>query len=394
VSLSVAIVVPELHRYSAIGRHVLGFARSLSPRARIFCQKLSFLPKTKDPPISVLRDFAQLNHELESAAVVFWHYGGEHEIFSNLKRRKAKQVLVYHGVTPPEFLESGSIDHLASERAIKAIDGHLSSVDELWTDSEASLGDLRLLTTKTLPKWRLNRLFDLQLYNGPSQTLEQSVSPELEILYAGRIVPSKGLERLSALGEWIRARKLGARLKIVGAPFSAAYQGQLQRMLEHSWAPGAVEFLGVISTEALCESYLKSDVFVLPTLHEGFGIPVVEAASFGCQMLLSDLPALRETCARMRLESEQVTFVSDWSGPGLDRSNADSLFKKRARFLRPRSELFVASFDQNPETFVKSVAAEWGLELKATDEQLTSTQHSMPWPLQAKLKLKDFLNRP
>jgi glycosyltransferase involved in cell wall biosynthesis len=165
-------------------------------------------------------------------------------------------------------------------------------------------------------------------------------------------------------------------------------------LLERSWAPGAVEFLGVISTTALCERYLKSDVFVLPTFHEGFGIPVVEAASFGCQMLLSDLPSLRETCARMRLQSEQVCFVNDWSAQGLDQSSADSLFKKRARFLRPRSELFVESFDQDLEIFIKSVAADWGLELKSTAEQLTQSQHNLPWPLQAKLKLKDFLNRP
>jgi glycosyltransferase involved in cell wall biosynthesis len=40
--------------------------------------------------------------------------------------------------------------------------------------------------------------------------------------------------------------------------------------------------------------YRESDVFVFPSLWEGFGIPIVEALSWGCPVVCSDIPVFRE----------------------------------------------------------------------------------------------------
>lgn len=60
-----------------------------------------------------------------------------------------------------------------------------------------------------------------------------------------------------------------------------------------SGTPGVV-MLGHQSGDALAELYGKAGVFVLPSSHEGQPIAVLEAMSYGCPMILSDIPAHRE----------------------------------------------------------------------------------------------------
>jgi glycosyltransferase involved in cell wall biosynthesis len=53
-------------------------------------------------------------------------------------------------------------------------------------------------------------------------------------------------------------------------------------------------FVGGVSDGALRWLYQQCRLFVFPSLDEGFGLPVVEAAMGGAPMVLSDIPAFRE----------------------------------------------------------------------------------------------------
>lgn len=47
--------------------------------------------------------------------------------------------------------------------------------------------------------------------------------------------------------------------------------------------------------ETIINLYSFADLFVFPSLIEGFGLPPLEAVSLGCPVILSDIPILRET---------------------------------------------------------------------------------------------------
>lgn len=69
------------------------------------------------------------------------------------------------------------------------------------------------------------------------------------------------------------------------------------RLLAHAAALGArddVRALGACSTQQLEALYAIADCLALPTLHEGFGLPVVEAMARSLPVACSDIPALRE----------------------------------------------------------------------------------------------------
>jgi glycosyltransferase involved in cell wall biosynthesis len=55
-----------------------------------------------------------------------------------------------------------------------------------------------------------------------------------------------------------------------------------------------VRLLGGLSTDELDALYGVADCLVLPTLHEGFGLPVLEAMARSVPVACSDIPALRE----------------------------------------------------------------------------------------------------
>jgi glycosyltransferase involved in cell wall biosynthesis len=55
-----------------------------------------------------------------------------------------------------------------------------------------------------------------------------------------------------------------------------------------------VKFLENVSDEDLPEFYKEAELFVLPSLYEGFGLPVLEAMKNGCPVATSDISSLPE----------------------------------------------------------------------------------------------------
>ncbi len=64
---------------------------------------------------------------------------------------------------------------------------------------------------------------------------------------------------------------------------------------------GDVRLLGARSTNELESLYALADCLVLPTLHEGFGLPVLEAMARSLPVACSDISALREVAGEAAL---------------------------------------------------------------------------------------------
>lgn len=70
--------------------------------------------------------------------------------------------------------------------------------------------------------------------------------------------------------------------------------GVLRARADSAGVGADVRALGACSTEQLEALYASADCFALATLHEGFGLPVVEAMARSLPVACSDIPALRE----------------------------------------------------------------------------------------------------
>jgi alpha-1,3-rhamnosyl/mannosyltransferase len=69
---------------------------------------------------------------------------------------------------------------------------------------------------------------------------------------------------------------------------------------------GAVRFLGDVAEADLPALYSGADVFVFPSLYEGFGLPPLEAMACGAPVLCAATPALQEVVGDAALTFDPV----------------------------------------------------------------------------------------
>ena len=119
------------------------------------------------------------------------------------------------------------------------------------------------------------------------------------VLYVGGISPHKNLGTL--LDAFARLRRdptcSDCRLVLVGDysgdVFYSAYD-ELRQKTKLLGLGEAVHFTGYVADEDLVHLYSAAEVFVLPSLLEGFGLPVIEAMACGAPVVASRRGALPE----------------------------------------------------------------------------------------------------
>jgi glycosyltransferase involved in cell wall biosynthesis len=118
------------------------------------------------------------------------------------------------------------------------------------------------------------------------QPRENTRSEIVNLLFIGRIVESKGAQDLLlALAKCMDAGRRNFSLKIVGnLSFSDhKYIDELRSILKSNGELAKrVQLVGEVDDQEKWQSLRNADVFVLPTYHEGFCVPVVEALAAGC----------------------------------------------------------------------------------------------------------------
>ncbi len=98
--------------------------------------------------------------------------------------------------------------------------------------------------------------------------------------------------QLDLVAAYARLKAPSWRLALVGgADYTTGYAKAVAALARET--PGVV-MLGHQSGDALAELYSHAGVFVLPSSHEGQPIAVLEAASYGLSLILSDIAAHRE----------------------------------------------------------------------------------------------------
>jgi glycosyltransferase involved in cell wall biosynthesis len=123
--------------------------------------------------------------------------------------------------------------------------------------------------------------------------------PKRYLVYAAGISPHKNVEGLvDAYAGLAREVADAPPLVLAGGleeeTFASASGAVRQRIAEYR-LEDRVLLPGFVADEALARLYSGALVVVNPSLAEGFGLPAVEAAACGAPLVLSDLPAHRET---------------------------------------------------------------------------------------------------
>ena len=89
-----------------------------------------------------------------------------------------------------------------------------------------------------------------------------------------------------------------------------------------------VKLLGTVPDEELAALYAGAACFVMPSLHEGFGLPLAEAMAAGVSAVASDIPALRE------VGGETVRYADPLDAESFARAIREALDDREGSQLR------------------------------------------------------------
>lgn len=155
---------------------------------------------------------------------------------------------------------------------------------------------LIILTVSNFSKKEIIKYFEVPeskiriIYNAVNKSNHiphVSKTSEDFVLVVGSLDPRKNFKILI---EAFKSKQLqNIKLHVVGEKNRVFGNSEINTDSFHN-----ICFLGRISDDELKKEYLNARLFILPSLYEGFGIPPLEALSFGCPVLLSDIPVFRE----------------------------------------------------------------------------------------------------
>jgi glycosyltransferase involved in cell wall biosynthesis len=160
----------------------------------------------------------------------------------------------------------------------------------------------------------------------PARPLRQALGLENAtlLLFVGRLAPNKRIPVLIEALARLRDRMPAVHAVVIGDT-SDLYQNELHACRDLAQQRGVADrlhFLGHVSENELRDAYRSADVFVMPSRHEGFCIPVAEALACGLPVVAARAGALPETVGTAGL-----TFAPD---------NAEDLARQLLRIIGSR----------------------------------------------------------
>jgi glycosyltransferase involved in cell wall biosynthesis len=198
-------------------------------------------------------------------------------------------------------------------------------IEEYGTDflapSKASLASFWGTNWQTDPRKRVLHLgLSVERFRQPGDRAalraELGLPPEARlILNVGRFIPSKRQAFLVDVARQVAARRRDVYFVFIG---SGPLQEEVERMVNTLGLSNRVRF--VPAQPGIERFWLAADIFAFPSVSEGFGIVVVEAAAAGLPIVVHDIPGVREAahaCTSITL-LPMYASVEDWARNMLD----------------------------------------------------------------------------
>lgn len=149
---------------------------------------------------------------------------------------------------------------------------------------------------------------DIQQQDEAVYLQSHKLEPQKYILFVGNIEPKKNLKKLIQAMAYV---KKGYKLAVVGRK-AWMHEGQLKGLKNYLKKDEYV-FLDYVAEYELGMLYKNATCLVMPSLYEGFGLPVLEAMQYDCPVICSDRSSLPEVAgdAAVYINPYQFSEIRD-----------------------------------------------------------------------------------
>ncbi|QEL17135.1 glycosyltransferase family 4 protein [Limnoglobus roseus] len=247
-----------------------------------------------EDPVAIVCD-----PHFQRSDVVIYHFGIYYPLFDSLAAapRTARVIVNYYGITPPGLTSPDSHDvlHRSFRQAAQMFNADRILVNSRFIGAEALAMGFAPNRVHHLP---LSAAFPI-----PETISVKAPGDVLRIAYLGRIVPAKGVRELLAAAARFAEGRTPFHLTLMGARrYSCPVViGEAEAAAKDGPLAGKLELLLDRPGDEVRQQLAGADLFVMPSHHEGFCVPVVEAISCGTALVHSNAAALPETAGGLGL---------------------------------------------------------------------------------------------
>lgn len=229
--------------------------------------------------------------------LVILHYVGYSEYaLPYVQKLRCTTVCVYHNITPHTFFEPGTDLYDFCLKGRQQLQEVIPDFHYFWGDSKYNLQELIALGANP------HKCSLVPIIVGKQQVItktEEAMSREAgSWLFLGRIAANKGQINLVKLFANVRADDPGCarKLYIVGNHNPAdPYFQKLLGLIKKSRLSDHVILTGKVSDTEVEQYLARASVYVSMSEHEGFGVPLIEAAHHGLAVVALRNSAIAET---------------------------------------------------------------------------------------------------
>jgi len=206
---------------------------------------------------------------------------------------------------------------LLKRRQIKSL-----STDYIdWSTESALLHSKKIITVSEQTKKEIIATYKTDpakievVHNGYNDVLYKKVSDSAAMskvlekygltsgfmLYVGRLEKKKNIAAMIEAFALLREKHPEIKIKLVLVGMAGYGYDEIKYTVEEYNLNSEISALGWVPEDDMPYIYNAARVFVFPSHHEGFGIPVIQALACGVPAVVSDIPVFREVTGECAL---------------------------------------------------------------------------------------------
>ncbi len=218
-------------------------------------------------------------------------------LFDGVRRQQGKVYSVIYDLLPirfPQLFVDGGAEWFAEwlGKAVRHSDGCICISRAVADDLEAFVRSQGMPVPSHLGFWHLGCDFAKAPKAAPTERIRRAMTGRT-VLMVGTIEPRKNHALALDAMEMLWARGVDVNLCIAGKRgwMVDAFMARLGR---HAESGHRLRYVDGPDDDEMHFCYAHSAGLLLPSIGEGFGLPLIEAAQFGSPILASDIPVFRE----------------------------------------------------------------------------------------------------
>jgi glycosyltransferase involved in cell wall biosynthesis len=158
-----------------------------------------------------------------------------------------------------------------------------------------------------------------------NQHLQKLRLPKKYLLSVGHIENRKNYLNLLKAFKLFSHKNIDYSLIIVGSTYEKKTKDVLNQFIKTNNLSTQIQILSNINEQQKFELYKKAQLFVFPSLYEGFGIPILEAMRARCPFVLSSIPVFKE------ITENRLFYFNPYSPNSISKSIEAVLFSKKKK---------------------------------------------------------------